>query len=263
MAVSTARFATIAGTRHIVRGRATGAVPVWSNLPAFGRRYSNVADSSIPGVTYCFGGVVYASLTNESSAGLTMLAANGPGFTFPPGTGFQPLPSDQEPTGAEAADAAVQACRRLDQEEGPRQDGREVVFAGLGEPLMRLPALLDALQQLKAQPRNLVRATRLNSNGLVASAEAARTAEQLKAAGVGSVCVQLQTACAEQHAAMVQPRDGLSFGDACAFVSALARVGVPCEVTAIARPDVDTEAVKSLALSQLGATRFKTRPYFP
>mmetsp|Transcript_50079 Transcript_50079/g.140425 ORF Transcript_50079/g.140425 Transcript_50079/m.140425 type:complete len:257 (-) Transcript_50079:154-924(-) len=212
-----------------------------------------------PGATYCFGGVVYVALTNSCNAGLTMLAANGPNFTFPPGTGFQPLPEGRELTGTEAAEAALLACDALDKE-APSDSGREVVFAGLGEPLVRLPQLLEALSLLR--DRSEVRTLRLNTNGLVAAARAPSVAADLQKAGLRRVCVQLQTADPKQHEEMVKPHAGLSHADMCAFTAALASTGLHVDCTAVARPGVDLEAVRALALS-LGAATYNTRPYFP
>lgn len=196
------------------------------------------------------------SLTNESSAGLTMLAANGPSFAFPLGTGFAPLPDGFEPSDEEAVAAALEACCRLDAD---GEVAREVVFAGLGEPLLRLESLLGAVQILSRNPR--ISATRLNTNGLVPAADAASVAVSLRQAGLSRVCVQLQSAVEKQHSELVQPRRGLSLADACALVRAFVKEGVPTECTAVANPLVDTDAVAKLAAS-LGAT-FKSRPYFP
>eukprot|EP00747_Dinoflagellata_sp_TGD_P219607 gnl/TRDRNA2_/TRDRNA2_91706_c0_seq1.p1 gnl/TRDRNA2_/TRDRNA2_91706_c0~~gnl/TRDRNA2_/TRDRNA2_91706_c0_seq1.p1 ORF type:complete len:286 (+),score=35.16 gnl/TRDRNA2_/TRDRNA2_91706_c0_seq1:51-860(+) len=217
--------------------------------------------SKVAGLTYCFGGVVYVSLTNTCNAGLTMFAANGPGFTFPAGTNFEPLPDDFEPTGVQAAEAAIRECQRLDAEEGVLEGGRHVVFAGLGEPLVRVEALLEALRVLKASPE--VRDTRLNTNGLVPLSTATAVAESLQSVQLDHVCVQLQTAFAAQHAEMVKPNPGLDFDSACNFVSALAKAGFQVECTAVGHPDVDVEAVRILAISDLGAASFKVRPYFP
>eukprot|EP00927_Polykrikos_kofoidii_P056341 TRINITY_DN50488_c0_g1_i1.p1 TRINITY_DN50488_c0_g1~~TRINITY_DN50488_c0_g1_i1.p1 ORF type:complete len:283 (-),score=37.72 TRINITY_DN50488_c0_g1_i1:54-857(-) len=218
-----------------------------------------------PRVTYCFGGTVYVALTNESNAYTTMLAANGPGFTFPPGTFFEPLPDGWEPTGEVAAEAALDACCKLSLEEGASDDsngGREVVFAGLGEPLLRLPALLGALEALRW--RSEVRRTRLNTNGLVATERCEEVAWALREAGLNHVSVQLQTSNAEQHTDLVGPKSGFDFECVCGFVSALIRVGIPVvECTAVARPGVDINAARAFALGVLGAHSFKSRPFFP
>lgn len=217
--------------------------------------------------TYAFGGVVYVGLTNDCSCALTMLAANGPGFTFPPGTGFLPLPAGYEPTGAEAAEAALAACRRLDAEEGgggPRP--REVVFAGLGEPLLRLDTLCKALELLSASAAQAhVRGRRLNTNGLIAggrSGAAGEAARRLSAAGLDSACVQLQSGDEAQHRELVAPHDGqVGLADAKELVVQLLQAGVKVECSVVGRPEVDLAKAEAVATA-LGAS-FKVRPYFP
>lgn len=217
-----------------------------------------------PHVTYCFGGRVYVALTNESNAGLTMLAANGPNFAFPPGTTFAAL--EREPTVMETATSVLRACRALNlaEAEGGVENGegkaREVVFAGLGEPLVRLPELIGVLSLLKGHA--LVQGTRLNTNGLVPRGEVGFTASVLKEAGLGRVCVQLQTADPDQYSQLMQPDSHLSLDHACAFVRALVSLRVPVDVSAIGRPEVDMLKVKALA-EELGAESFYSRPYFP
>merc|ERR1712110_312021 len=99
----------------------------------------------------------------------------------------------------------MQACSTLDEED--RRSPREVVFAGLGEPLLRLPVLLSLLSRLQGHPD--IKGTRLNTNGLVPEESANDIAAQLHAAGLSKACVQLQTADAAQHESLVQPRKGL------------------------------------------------------
>lgn len=210
-------------------------------------------------MTYCFFGTVYVGLTNECNAELTMLAANGPSFTFPDGTGFSPLPESVEPTSSEVVQAILSACSRLDEAEGAAK--RDVVFAGLGEPLLRLPVLLATMEAL-SKHGDVVRDTRLNTNGLVPTKSAVEIARALKNAGLSRACVQLQSADTNQHAALVKPRDGLSLQDACQFVQALVAAGIPTECTAVGHPNVDTDAVARLT-EELGAEIFKVRPYFP
>jgi len=190
-----------------------------------------------------------------------MLAANGPSFFFPEGTGFQPLPDGTEPTGEQAAQLALRAIAALDAEGGAAEGGREVVFAGLGEPLARASELTKALRHLADHGAAKVKGTRLNTNGLVQRGYANAMAKSLRRAGLARACVQLQTADAAQYQDMVRPLHGLGHADACSFVTALVTAGVATEVSAIARPDVDLAAVEALAL-ELGAARFLTRPYF-
>lgn len=211
-------------------------------------------------ITYAFAGVVYVSLTNRSNARLTMLEANGPGFEFPPGTGFAPLPQGYEPTAAKAAAAALGACDRLDEADGTSVV-REVVYAGLGEPLLRLQPLCETVEILAASDR--VGSQRLNTNGLIDKSEAAEAAQKLASAGLSSACVQIQSGDGLQHAELMT---GLGEGwhslcDATYFATELLRAGVVVQCSVVARPEVDLEKAEALAL-KLGAT-FKVRSYFP
>lgn len=259
MAVLASRVAARAS-----RGRFSFGVLSGCHGPPFQqqRQFADSKKLKMPGVTYSFGGTVYVALTNECTAELTMLAANGPSFTFPEGTGFQALPDNVEPTGEQAAQLALQVIKDLDSKEGAREDGREVVFAGLGEPLARSQELIKALHYLNDHSNRFarVKGTRLNTNGLVKSENATSMANFLKEAGLARACVQLQTADAVQYQDMVRPLHGLNHSDACSFVAALVSAGVTTDVSAIARPGVDLAAVEALAL-ELGAT-FLKRPYF-
>jgi hypothetical protein len=214
-------------------------------------------------ITYTFAGVVYVSLTNHSNCALTMLAANGPGFEFPPGTGFAPLPQGFEPTAAETVAATLVACGTLDAAAGGTSTPREIVYAGLGEPLMRLRPLCEVVATLAAAS-DRVGGQRLNTNGLLggdATTTAAEAAQMLSDAGLDSACVQIQSGDATQHNELMGPNAGLSLADAAEFASQLLRAGVAVECSVIARPEVDVELAQALALG-LGAT-FKARPYFP
>jgi hypothetical protein len=216
-------------------------------------------------ITYTFAGVVYVSLTNDSNCALTMLAANGPGFEFPPGTGFAPLPQGFEPTAAETVAATLVACDTLDAAAGGTSTPREIVYAGLGEPLMRLRPLCEVVATLAAAS-DRVGGQRLNTNGLLgggddATTTAAEAAQMLADAGLDSACVQIQSSDATQHNELMGPNAGLSLADAAEFASQLLRAGVAVECSVIARPEVDVDLAQALALG-LGAT-FKARPYFP
>ena len=216
--------------------------------------------AALSSVTYAFAGVVYLSLTNRSNAALTMLAANGPGFEFPPGTGFEPLPHGYEPSAPEAAEAALAAIDALNADCDVGAP-REIVYAGLGEPLVRLETLRDVVQILATSHQ--VSAQRLNTNGLLegGAAVADQAAQMLAAAGLNSACVQIQSGDATQHSELMAPHSGVGLADAMEFATQLLRVGVAVECSVVARPEVNLELAETLAL-HIGAT-FKARPYFP
>lgn len=189
-----------------------------------------------------------------------MLAANGPGFEFPPGTGFEPLPHGYEPSAPEAAEAALAAIDALNADCDVGAP-REIVYAGLGEPLVRLETLRDVVQILATSHQ--VSAQRLNTNGLLegGAAVADQAAQMLAAAGLNSACVQIQSGDATQHSELMAPHSGVGLADAMEFATQLLRVGVAVECSVVARPEVNLELAETLAL-HIGAT-FKARPYFP
>lgn len=66
----------------------------------------------------------------------------------------------------------------------------------------------------------------------------------------------------KQYAEIMQPQVNLSFGDICNFIVCAAEAGLQVDCTAVERPDVNIQRVRSLATS-LGATSFSSYKYFP
>ena len=90
-------------------------------------------------ITYTLGRGLYVALTNRCNA-TPLAVTRGPGFKITSGT-FAPLPEGFEPS-AKAVVAEVQAA--LAAHSAINYDS--VVFAGLGEPTLRLPDLLEISQ---------------------------------------------------------------------------------------------------------------------
>jgi len=161
-----------------------------------------------------------------------------------------------------------------------RLDGLEVdpgvVFAGLGDPLLRLDTLLEAAEGIRDVVPGV--ALRVSTNGLVPAAAAQEVAVALHTAGIDEVTVALNAADPASYAAqMLTPpayappyfesasdaigeTGGAGFSEACAFVVALSESGVPVTATCVAKPGVDTAACRTLAFA-LGATAFKERSW--
>lgn len=137
------------------------------------------APSTRGGLCYWLGGTLYLAPTNRA-LGLSLPGSRGPGFAMPSLSGFRPLDitTNGEPTGAEMAAAAAAALGAVPDPTGV------VVFAGLGEPLLRLEAICDAAQRLKAARPAII--LRVNTNGL-AGGEPVSAVGALKAAGVSEV----------------------------------------------------------------------------
>ena len=58
------------------------------------------------------------------------------------------------------------------------------------------------------------------------------------------------------------PTNDKGFGDVCSFIMAAAEAGMGVTCAAVDAPGVKLADVRQLA-SSLGASEFKTRPYFP
>ncbi len=214
---------------------------------------------ALTAITYTLGRSLYVSMTNRANA-LTLIASRGPGFVMPPSSGFSLLPDGFEPSPDEVVEAVRAACDALD------EPPSALVFAGAGEPLLKLRGLLEVADQLKNEHEHM----RINTNGLVASAEAADTAARLKAAGVSAACVALATADADQYLALMEPEKlrfspvhslQLGHAEVVGFVSACLDAGMDVECTAVAAPGVDIDAAAGLA-TKLGAT-FRARSWHP
>ena len=195
------------------------------------------------------------SVTNTSNA-RSILKTRGPGFVMPPSSGFALL-SDPEPDAKELA-AVVDAAYERAEIVGMGENDPGVVFAGAGEPLMRLDVVLNTMAMVRESRHGVP--FRIHSNGLHEPGVAAA----LAGAGVDRVTVALATADPRQFEALTRPEagSGVHFGTLCGFISALAEKGVDVEAVTVAAPEVDVAAARKLAES-LGALSFRTREYFP
>ena len=107
---------------------------------------SAAAAAARPGVAYTLGRTLYLSVTNRSNA-LSILKTRGPGFVMPPSSGFALL-SDPEPDASELA-AIVDATYERAEIVGMGENDPGVVFAGAGEPLLRLDVVVDTIAMVR------------------------------------------------------------------------------------------------------------------
>eukprot|EP00242_Pyramimonas_sp_CCMP2087_P003993 CAMPEP_0198213882 /NCGR_PEP_ID=MMETSP1445-20131203/35109_1 /TAXON_ID=36898 /ORGANISM="Pyramimonas sp., Strain CCMP2087" /LENGTH=212 /DNA_ID=CAMNT_0043888735 /DNA_START=117 /DNA_END=755 /DNA_ORIENTATION=- len=212
-----------------------------------------MALSPMRGLAYTLRNTVYVALTNECNS-VTLIASRGPSFKMPVSSGFVHLDNGKEPGAQHVFDVVEDAWR-----EG-KEPPEGVVFAGVGEPLLRLDVLKESAKRIKAKRQGIQ--LRLNSNGLVPAKESARMAAELFACGVEAASVSLTTADPEQYAILMQPTNGCGHADVCTFVTRLVENGVQVTCSAVEHPEVDISATRSLAIS-LGAVAFVARPYFP
>lgn len=207
-----------------------------------------------PGVAYTLGRTLYLSVTNRSNA-LSILKTRGPGFVMPPTSGFREL-GDPEPDANELA-AVVDECYRNTEIVGMGENDPGVVFAGAGEPLLRLDVVVDTMRVVRESRHGVP--FRVHSNGL----HDASVALALASAGVDKVTVALATADPKQFDALVKPETTAGdFSTVCGFIASLAEQGVDVEAVTVAAPNVDVAAARKLS-EALGASSFRTREYFP
>jgi TatD family-associated radical SAM protein len=219
---------------------------------------SAAAAAARPGVAYTLGRTLYLSVTNRSNA-LSILKTRGPGFVMPPSSGFALL-SDPEPDASELA-AIVDATYERAEIVGMGENDPGVVFAGAGEPLLRLDVVVDTIAMVRESRHGVP--FRVHSNGL----HEPDVAKTLANAKVDRVTVALATADPKQFDFLTRPNAGSpgkggDFNQLCGFIATLAEEGVDVEAVTVAAPDVDVAAARRLAES-LGARAHRTREYFP
>ena len=212
---------------------------------------SAAAAAARPGVAYTLGRTLYLSVTNKSNA-LSILKTRGPGFVMPPSSGFALL-SDPEPDANELA-AIVDATYERAEIVGMGENDPGVVFAGAGEPLLRLDVVVDTMAMVR-ESRHGVRS---------ASTRTAYTSQASAAwrAPARHASVALATADPKQFEALTRPAagSGAHLGTVCGFISALAEEGVDVEAVTVAAPGVDarrgaqTRRVARRSSSEPGST---------
>jgi hypothetical protein len=218
---------------------------------------SAAASAARPGVAYTLGRTLYLSLTNRSNAA-GILKTRGPGFVMPSTSLFVPFPKGAaEPTAVELA-AVVDACYQHGDIVGMGENDPGVVFAGAGEPLLRLDVLVDTMDLVRESRHGAL--FRVHSNGL----HPTTTARALADAKVDRVTVALATADPRQFHALVKPsgNEHNDFSTVCGFIASLAEFGVDVEAVTVAAPNVDVAAARKLS-EALGASSHRTREYFP
>ncbi|CAK0873430.1 unnamed protein product [Prorocentrum cordatum] len=209
---------------------------------------------------YRLGRALYVHVTASANS-VTLIQSRGPGFK----TVF--LPAGVRP-GAEPSDEELfQEVQR----ELAREPADAVVFAGLGEPTMRLGTLVA----LGSRLRGLAPELRLNTNGLGSLQHARDIVPELTSAGFSRVSVALNAAGPARHRCAMRPRVGgrslcpaEGFEAVCSFVRA-ACAAFPAgnvEVTCVEAPGVDVAAAEHLVrqLTPVGAAAaFRTRSFHP
>lgn len=97
-------------------------------------------------------------------------------------------------------------------------------------------------------------------NGLIFCANFQQVARLLKSSGIKQISVALISDNPKQYQDIVQPTNGLGFGDVCNFIIACNSEGMQVTCSAIERPDVSMSKVRALSTA-LGATNFVSYSY--
>ena len=193
---------------------------------------------------------------------------------MPDDAGFTPL-TWGDPSVDEVVTGVLHAFH-ADANEFPASS-RGIVFAGLGDPLLKWRELCSATTRIRKYHPDIT--VRMNTNGLLLPQDDPRlVAAALAMAGVKSASVAIGASTAKGYtdivlrpptfkpayhssaAEAVGEVEGASFSGACEFLTALCKAGVNVTVTCVARPGVDVTAVERLS-SSLGAKGFKERTW--
>ncbi|GMI44307.1 hypothetical protein TrCOL_g11354 [Triparma columacea] len=206
---------------------------------------------------------------------------------------FKPLPQGYEPTAKEVAKALISTWESSLEEEEEDFDNA-VVFAGLGEPLLRLDVMRDTIALIKSSGvkpsgKGAGEETdfRVITNGLFWDVD--QVVKDIKSAGVTSCTVSLNYPTPSLYNAhMFKPppysvsrfypenpldcigvisppqhyddRPALGFNDVLNFIRTLSNVGVKVTATAVDNGITDVGKTEVIAREN-GAEEFKVRTY--
>lgn len=122
--------------------------------------------------------------------------------------------------------------------------GEEVVFCGIGDPLIKLKELLEITRYIKDNYRKKVR---INTTGLAKFLyPKTDVAGKLNEAGIGSIHISLNTHHKEDYNAKMRPRDKDSFTKVIDFVKDCKKANIKVTLTFVDK-DIDKEECKKLA----------------
>lgn len=199
--------------------------------------------------------------------------------------------NDFYPT-AEKLVEEIQEYMRMDDNSNDKSDAIQppmIVFAGEGEPTLRLGAILHIAQVIqtihKHSRNNSVDSVsppytplplRLVTNGLVLSLmtnpDRQRALHDLKEVGVNELSIALMTSCSIQYNQLMQPtiqnqriddEEVIIHDELCLMIKEAIDIGMDVELTGVDHSFVDKTRVNDLA-GMLGVTNpFRWRPFFP
>ena len=150
-----------------------------------------------------------------------------------------------------------------------------VVFAGEGEPTLRLQTLLSLSEQIQQELGRKSKSipVRIVTNGLVLGAgvkDRGKMLKELKLKGVNELSIALMTSCPTKYNNLMQPcidnlenTAGMSVhGEICTLIRDAVDIGFYVECTGVDRGDTFDMAQAETLATELGAS-FRWRKYFP
>jgi Predicted Fe-S oxidoreductases len=161
-----------------------------------------------------------------------------------------------------------------------KEPPQSIVFAGEGEPTLRLQTLMKLSEKIKYNGMIYKGdcSIRIVTNGLVLANlghQSRKILEQLKSKGVDGLSIALMTSCPGGYIDLMQPytcrvedktmkmsgeRD--AHEKVCELIQNAVEIGFHVECTGVDRSSVDKKMAENLA-KELGAHSFRWRPYFP
>lgn len=211
---------------------------------------------------------LYCNLCNEKNAS-AMVDLRGPGFRMPEGSKFSKLVHPQhnemnkedEPTSQDYADMINKYYEEDITINGMGEGDSGVVFAGYGEPLLRLEKLMQIARIVKCSRHGVP--LRIMTNGLFDK----DVAEAISRDSLfNKVTVHLASADPIQYHDIMKPvvansgRGVTSLSLVCTFIETLTQAGMEVECSVVDCGDVDIRRVRQLALA-LGAVGTKVRAF--
>lgn len=211
---------------------------------------------------------LYVNLSNDMNA-TGLLELRGPSFTMPENSHFARLDehtnADNEPSAQDYADMINMYYEEDVKVIGMGEQDSGVVFAGCGEPLMRLEKMIAIVEMVKSRRHGVP--FRIMTNGLLGNDDVADaiTKDRL----FDRVTVSLASADPLQYLDIMKP---LSIGQrqentftpslstVCTFIETLAKAGIEVECSVVDRGDVNIQRVRELAFA-LGAVDLRVRSF--
>jgi hypothetical protein len=184
----------------------------------------------------------------------TLFHARGPKFSLPN------LPTDYEPSAQEMFDAVEDAYTNDDRKVsagalGMGEADEGIVFAGTGEPLLRLDRVLEAAQLIKEARHGVP--LRLSSTGLGSRKDAGPTTSQLFESGIEHLSLFVYSADTKEYAAHM---GGFGLSEACNFSVLASEQGMQVRWVTVAYPASNPGAVRTLAAA-CGAVDCVIKPF--